>query len=324
MTSPSVCLVGGTGRSGTTVTARLFSTHPEIAYVDELRFVIDPGGLLDLIRLSEDWSPAHADVALRRLSRMLRKVSKRSFVDLALSRLDSSAQGARLPRTLVPAYANRQATKYVPGFDALCEEFLSSLTTFTFSGRWIGVDQGAQRVVQYTSPQTRAELVSACRGFLQRVVYEACQHANASHYLEKNTHNILWFDRILELMPNAKLVHVVRDPRDSLVSMLDESWAPNTPEGVATYLADIHAQWERVRAACPDVSWIEIRLEDLITETGRVVNEVCDFWGLSDFDFSGFDLSRGNTGRWRSDPRLAGFDIGPRMAALVDEYGYEE
>ena len=49
--------VGGTGRSGTTVTARLIGAHSEAAVIPiEMRFHVDPGGLPDLIRGATDLS----------------------------------------------------------------------------------------------------------------------------------------------------------------------------------------------------------------------------------------------------------------------------
>ena len=47
MKDQNILLIGGTGRSGTTILYKIFSQHPDIARVPESRFLIDPEGLID-------------------------------------------------------------------------------------------------------------------------------------------------------------------------------------------------------------------------------------------------------------------------------------
>lgn len=321
---PQICLIGGTGRSGTTVTADLFATHPDVVKVTELRLLIDPDGLLDLLTLADNWSPAHIDARIRRLRNLMSSVASRTRAGLALSRLEQTKVGRAAPVTLAPKYANRGARDEIPGYDKLCSEFLDELTDFTYPGKWVGMSALETKHQNYASPRTREELAGLVRGFLSKIVAAATAPASATHYLEKNTHNILWFDQILEVMPDAKLVHVVRDPRDSASSMLGENWAPSEADQVITYLTDLHARWDAVAVRVPDDSFIEVRLEDLVDDRKTTLDQVCEFWDLDDWPGgASFDLSRNNAGRWRSDQRLRDPEQIARLDSIADHYGYE-
>jgi hypothetical protein len=45
----SPIFIGGRGRSGTSILGHLFMAHPDVCYFAEPRFLIDRGGLNDLL-----------------------------------------------------------------------------------------------------------------------------------------------------------------------------------------------------------------------------------------------------------------------------------
>ena len=65
----------------------------------------------------------------------------------------------------------------------------------------------------YAPPQSK-QLADRLGKFYRDFASDVTTHQRVPHFLEKNTWNILYFDRLLELVPEARLVHVRRDPRD--------------------------------------------------------------------------------------------------------------
>lgn len=84
---------------------------------------------------------------------------------------------------------------------------------------------------------------------------------------------------IKELYPDAKVLHIIRDGRDVVLSFLQQSFGPNRIlEGADYWRADV----ERGRRDGPRVfgdSYIEIRYEELVTEPERILRGVCDTIG---------------------------------------------
>ena len=84
-------------------------------------------------------------------------------------------------------------------------------------------------------------------------------------FLEKTPHNLLnprFFNR---LFPEARYVHVVRDPRAIAVSLLAQTWGPSdlagTRECVAAYLETWQSALQFLRETGLPV--LDLRIEDL-------------------------------------------------------------
>ena len=64
--------IGGTGRCGTNQLHRILGEHPQVWTIGETRFLVDAGGLEDLVRaLTVAYTPFHADDAVSRFRTLL-------------------------------------------------------------------------------------------------------------------------------------------------------------------------------------------------------------------------------------------------------------
>jgi hypothetical protein len=111
-------------------------------------------------------------------------------------------------------------------------------------------------------------------------------------FLEKTPAHALFVPEIARLLPSAKVIHLVRDPREVAASMIAASsgwgglWAPRRG-GPA-----IRQWWQHVCGAeqagelLPPGQFLRVHYEDLHRETGKTLKEIAQFlritWSASD------------------------------------------
>jgi len=84
------------------------------------------------------------------------------------------------------------------------------------------------------------------------------------------------FDRLLRLWPDARFLHLIRDPRDVARSVISERWAGNVWTAVDVWI-EAEKRWDAVLKAMPPDRWIEVKYENLLSEPERQLTEVCRF-----------------------------------------------
>jgi len=117
------------------------------------------------------------------------------------------------------------------------------------------------------------DLASGIRAFYR--LYAARQ--NKPRYGDKTPFYCEHIDSIRQLLPEARFVHIIRDGRDSALSLRPLWFSPGKD---ITTLAN---QWRRlIEKARADgrEDYLEIRYERLLTETEAVLREVCTFIDL--------------------------------------------
>jgi hypothetical protein len=87
---------------------------------------------------------------------------------------------------------------------------------------------------------------------------------------------------VLELLPEARFVHLIRDGRDVAVSWREQWFSPGRDIGVlAGAWRDTVQTARRHGTACPH--YLEVRYEDLLRDTERELRRICAF---AELDYS--------------------------------------
>ena len=114
---------------------------------------------------------------------------------------------------------------------------------------------------------------------------------NGGKYLsEKTPENVLVFPELVELLPNARFIHIVRDPRATVASLLNVGKrARSKGETPAPFTTNVRAAARYVKR-CLDSGFKATRLapekvytvvyEELVKNPDQETRNVCDFLGV--------------------------------------------
>lgn len=101
---------------------------------------------------------------------------------------------------------------------------------------------------------------------------------------EKTPQHWMFIDRITGIFPDARFVHLVRDPRDVVAGLLEmDWWNTGSARKTARHWRRTVEAAERARRTHGGDRHTIVRYEDLIVEPEPVLRALCDFLGL---DFS--------------------------------------
>jgi hypothetical protein len=133
---------------------------------------------------------------------------------------------------------------------------------------------------------TEEEFLLLLKTYLLRLLEPMVGHlAPGELFLEKTPSNALFLPQIFELLPRARVIHVLRDARDVVSSLISgeawlSSWAPDDVRRAA-YMWANHVRV--VRDAVPKLplqQFREVRYESLSCMPVEVLRECADFLGL--------------------------------------------
>jgi hypothetical protein len=117
----------------------------------------------------------------------------------------------------------------------------------------------------------------ALAAVLEALTVLHAERAGKVRWIEKTPRHLLMTDTLRRLWPEARIVRIVRDPRDTAISL---SAMPFAKESVVGNLVridqDDRASRRRIDA---DPRAMTVRYEDLVTEPARELERVCAFIG---------------------------------------------
>jgi hypothetical protein len=134
----------------------------------------------------------------------------------------------------------------------------------TYSFRWLRVDPARVRAVQ---PE---------RAFSAVMREKAAQYGRV-RWGDKTPGHTHFLGRIFEDFPDAKVVHIVRDPRSTVLSLCRMPWASKSPYANAVYC---ELDWKKAAPFRERI--LQVRLEDLLLQPretmGRILEHVGEPW----------------------------------------------
>lgn len=184
-----------------------------------------------------------------------------------------------------------------------------------------------QRALRTFVKRAEKDVPRALGELLLQVTEPYVRGRGAVGWTETTPYNAHAAHALLTALPNARLVHTVRDGRDVASSVTSMQWGPASMEEALDWWANRVLQASLGVAAADPNRVLTVRLEELIhLEREQTYAHLLEFLGFADhegvrryFDEQ-IDSKRGNVGRWRKQVEKRERDrIDGRYRELLDE-----
>lgn len=109
-------------------------------------------------------------------------------------------------------------------------------------------------------------------------------------------------DMLPKIWPEAKYIHLLRDPRDVAKSCIGMGWVGNVYEG-AVYWLKPERHWDLLVTQVPAENTCTVRYEELVNDPESVLRSLCQFLGQS-YEPRMLEIEADTT-YCRPDPKLA-------------------
>ena len=180
---------------------------------------------------------------------------------------------------------------------------------------------------RYEFDSAMVDRVMAC--LINAVLMPYCQARNKQRWAEKTPKNIYYLETLFTLFPEAKFIHMIRDPRDVYCSVRTKA-AGTTPHWASISPKRSAEDWVR-RISCglmwrdrPD-RYLEVRYETLVEQPEATVRNLLIFLGepWAPEMLEGTAIYDTSVGRWRQE--LSSSDVGEIEAvagSVMAELGF--
>jgi hypothetical protein len=294
----------------------LLHSHPRIVLpAHENKLIVERGGLRDLVgQLGSRFDMKRHHYAVMDFARWAQKLRTPGFRDAALNAKVAALMkegGGNLHQACEAVArehpgADLSIHAVGPGFGL--EHYDGTLNAFIRAMAGQVVDDGIVDTEGLIRPfvippvRDRQALLAACRGLLDQLYAGPMSRAGAARWCDDTPNNWLYLDFLFELYPQARFIHMVRDPRDVVGSYLKQVWAPSDPAAIVAIFKAQFADYEALLGQFARDRVLEIRMEDLSADRSRAMQAIGDFLGEENlFKAELFVNERTNTGTYADD-----------------------
>ena len=88
------------------------------------------------------------------------------------------------------------------------------------------------------------------------------------------------FQRIPMVFPDAKYIHLLRDPRDVARSCIGMGWVGHVYYGADIWM-DAERSWNQLKSSLNNSQYLEIKYEDLLSDNVATLTAICEFVGVN-------------------------------------------
>ena len=138
------------------------------------------------------------------------------------------------------------------------------------------------------------------------------------------------YRRLLSLWPEARFVHIRRDPRDVAPSWVKMGWYGNTWSAAKAW-GEVEQEWLDVRESIPQEQRYEVSFERLIEDARGELQRLCYFLGVEYSDTmleypensTYGEVDPSEAGKWKARSPLETQRTEAALGGLLKEAGYE-
>lgn len=291
--------IGGSGRSGTTILSKVLNKHSKIHSLPfESRFITDPDGLYSLYNslLVENWSFFQSDFAIERFLTLMGNLKYR----------------------YLGKYPNFGISKYVNFYDDWVHNYIQSLGVQTFKSSWAARTGLLQKIISkkigknnltnkflndsfYISPVSKHKFFDCTNKFLQDYYTKISINTGKNIVVDHTPSNILYPEFLRDIDKNSRLIHIYRNPLDTICSFQSKDWGAKNNNINVRWIFDTLELWKEKKKKLDPNLYVEVKFEDLIREPKSTCELLSNYIGI-DFEdeMLTIDLSNHNINRWQN------------------------
>jgi len=332
--------IGGTGRSGTTILGYTLSLHKRVFTLPfESRFIVDPGGVEDLVSSLCNYDYYKRDYAVREFIKLMKKIypPRAQYLSKIVLSTILSKMGISPPKYSLAIGKHWKNDRHFsitkPPFSVVVprdkffryiEDFLEKVVINEYNGFWTGYGFKIKPKIKITNVLERKITIDYSREFINNIMENILISYDKDVWVDHTPTNITHVVFLKELFPEMKFIHIYRDPRDVVSSYKTKHWGGNTTENASHILRNILLKWEEDKKDLSKETYIEISLEKLIENKKEVLHKLTEFLKIEfDENMLNVNLSGGHSGRWKID--LSNKEIKfveKELGWFIEKFGY--